>query len=186
MQNQPHVIAYFHSSLLGFSLHNVHMGFYAFIQCPPHNISGLPKKNERPAIRFVKFKILWNIRIQRGRRGARRVFRIMGFLHTGTIQPPGTRAGFSGSRASLRDFTSAAIRRDSQYAFYGRHTVLCCPREVLAVCRISRVCRGRVRQYAECVGWAIRGTHHLNGCLGATRVAYTKNSSAFANFQFQN
>ena len=43
--------------------------------------------------------------------------------------------------------------------------------------------RGRVWQYAECVGWAIRGTHHLNGCLGATRVAYTKNSSTFANFQ---
>ena len=45
---------------------------------------------------------------------------------------------------------------------------------------------GRVWQYAECVGWAIRGTHHLNGCLGATRVAYTKNSRTFANFQFQN
>ena len=27
--------------------------------------------------------------------------------------------GFSGSRASLQDFTSAAIRRDSQYTFYG-------------------------------------------------------------------
>ena len=39
--------------------------------------------------------------------------------------------GFSGSRASLQDFTSAAIRRDSQYAFYGRNTVLCSKREGL-------------------------------------------------------
>ena len=31
-----------------------------------------------------------------------------------------------------------------------------------------------VGQYAECVGWPICGTHHLNGCLGATWVAYTK------------
>ena len=36
------------------------------------------------------------------------------------------RAGFSTTRASLQEFTSAAIRRDSQYACYGHaNTVLC-------------------------------------------------------------
>ena len=89
-------------------------------------------------------------------------------------------AGFSGSCASLQEFTSAAIRRDSQYAFYGHaNTVLC----------KGRGCNSEeegVRQYAECVGWAIGSTHHLNGCLGAARVAYTKIPRRFfLNFNFQ-
>ena len=48
-----------------------------------------------------------------------------------------------------------------------------------------------VRQYAECVGWAIYSTHHLNGCLGAARLAYTKIPRNFfpiskSNFQRRN
>ena len=50
-----------------------------------------------------------------------------------------------------------------------------------------------VLQYAECVGWAIGSTHHLNGCLGAAQVAYTKIPRRFfslsifkSNFQRRN
>ena len=43
-----------------------------------------------------------------------------------------------------------------------------------------------VGQYAECVGWPICGTHHLNGCLGATWVAYTKIPRLNLNFKMKN
>ena len=122
MQNQPHVIAYFHSSLLGFSLHNVHMGFYAFIQCPPQNISGLPKQKKRPAIRVVKFKILWNIRIQRGRRGARRVFRIMGFLHTGN--PWHARGFLRFTRIAARLYVRSNSQGQSIRILWAEHSTL--------------------------------------------------------------
>ena len=64
------------------------------------------------------------------------VFRDMGFFHTGGTR----RAGFS---ALPQDFTSAAIRRDSQYAFYGHGG--------------TQYPVGRVQEYAECVGGGVLG-----------------------------
>ena len=88
-----------------------------------------------------------------------------GITDARAVSPKGSR------RRSPRDFTSAAIRRDSQYTFSRRNTQYC-----------SKV-QG-MRRVLDGASWA--HTHHLNGCLGAARVAYNKIPRQHSLAQFQN
>ena len=114
---------------------------------------------------------------------------------SGRVQPGykrgTTRVGFWISRVLAQDFTSAAIRRDGQCVFnYGLEALLHkanflmvvrrrqkCVGSFLAVWIFLLECVGWCRVSVVCdtiVGWALQGTHQLNGCFRGARVKISR------------